>query len=94
MSIVINFTTRIIQGFVLPGLADFPVKITAATDEWILFEGHEERSRNREMMFGRIDRMWGTMSATDTVTITNMGQPEPEDTTSYNLQCKPKQRVF
>src|SRR5215813_9959096 len=37
MGIIVNFTTRTVQGFGSPGWDDFPVKITAANDVTIVF---------------------------------------------------------
>ena len=42
MGIIVNFTSRTVQGFGFPGLIDYPVMITAANDVTIAFSGRQE----------------------------------------------------
>src|SRR5260370_41199907 len=39
MGIIVNFTTRTIQGFHAPGLLDYPVKVTGWDDVTVVFSG-------------------------------------------------------
>src|SRR5262249_26859265 len=39
MGIIVNFTSRTVQGFGLPGVQDYPVKIIGWNDVTITFEG-------------------------------------------------------
>jgi hypothetical protein len=39
MGIILNFTAGTVQGFGLPGMFDVPVRITAANDVTVAFEG-------------------------------------------------------
>jgi hypothetical protein len=39
MGIIVNFTTRTVQGFGAPGLLDYPVKVTGVDDVTVVFSG-------------------------------------------------------
>jgi len=82
MGIIVNFTARTVTGFTYPG-ADFPVTITKFDDVHILFSG-SNKSGNWTIM-GSIDRVTGDVAATSTMS---------KLSTSYELKCRPTQRMF
>jgi hypothetical protein len=89
MGIIINFTTRTVQGFDSPDLSlawGHPVKITGVNEVTIAFGG----SGGRHTIMGSIDRMTGAVGATSML----YGNAEILSSTIYSLQCKPTQRMF
>jgi hypothetical protein len=94
MGMIVNFITRLIQGFGTPGLIDYPVKITGADDVTIVFGGSQEifGSRARHSINGSIDRVTGDVEATSIMSDPNTGKTI--STTTYELQCRPAQRMF
>jgi hypothetical protein len=86
MGIIINFTTRTVQGFGLPG-ADYPVTITA-NDVTVTFSGQKEW----DSMSGSIDRVTGDVVADFS---SYYGRERKTLLRKiYSLQCKPAQRMF
>jgi hypothetical protein len=89
MGIIINFTTRTVQGFGYPGLLDYPVTIKGADDVKIVFGGQTSGLTNS--IIGSLDRVTGEVLATSSV-------KDPKGNTlsetTYTLQCKPTQRMF
>jgi hypothetical protein len=82
MGIIVNFTARTVTGFTYPG-ADFPMTITMFDDVHILFSG-SNKSGNWTIL-GSIDRVTGDVAATST---------RSRLSTSYELKCRPAQRMF
>ena len=66
MGIIVNFTNRTVQGFGLPGVMDYPVKITAWKDVTVSFLGSGDKYRSS--IRGSIDRVTGDVEATSVVT--------------------------
>ena len=93
MGIIVNFTTRTVQGFGYPDLIDVPVRITAANDVTVTFAGSEETLVSvRTGISGSIDRVTGDVYATEV--ITNTMTNKIVSTMNYELQCRPTQRMF
>jgi len=92
MGIIVNFATRTVQGFSIPGIADFPVKITAMNDVSITFFGSDPEPLPpiiKWTISGSIDRVTGDVGAVST------GSTEKIATsTTYELKCRPAQRMF
>ena len=92
MGIIVNFTTRTVQGFGYPGLLDYPVKVTGANDVMVVFKGSHDDGSSVSSTTGSIDRVTGDVEATASLiakkTFTTI------TSTSYALQCKPAQRMF
>jgi hypothetical protein len=92
MGIVVNFTTRSVHGFNVAGLADFPVKIVAINDAIITFFGSDPDPRPpivKWTISGSIDRVTGDVGAT------SAGNTDKIATsTTYQLKCKPAERMF
>jgi hypothetical protein len=92
MGIILNFTTRTVQGFGYPGVIDIPVRIKAANDVTISFGGSEVMGSSRLSIMGSLDRVTGDVNAstmhTDEKTNQTIG------TTNYELKCVPTQRMF
>ena len=88
MSVVVNFTTRTVQGF---GLLDYPVEITAMNDVIIAFGGADKPNSvgQRSIISGAVDLVTGELGATSAVSGTTGSV-----STSYSLKCKPTQRMF
>jgi hypothetical protein len=93
MGIIVNFTTRGVQGFGTPGLIDFPVKITGANDVTIAFRGEDKTSPSSVWsLMGSIDRVTGDVDATSMLIASNTSKIITQ--TVYALQCRPAQRMF
>jgi hypothetical protein len=91
MGIILNFNT--VQGFALPGMFDVPVRITAANDVTVTFEGsavHLQMSQTT--ISGSLDRVTGDVYATSIMT--NTQTQKIVSATNYELQCRPVQRMF
>ena len=67
MGIVVNFSARTVQGFVVPEF-EFPVKITAANDVRIAFSGEQQLPSSVHNIFGSMDRVTGDVEATSSIT--------------------------
>src|SRR5262249_43439061 len=67
MGLIVNFTSRTVQGFGYPGLIDYTVKITAANDVTVAFEGDQKLSSSTSSIGGTIDRVTGDVEARDTL---------------------------
>lgn len=93
MGIIVNFTNRTVQGFGFPGLIDIPVKITAANEVTVAFEGHQQVfPTSIESIQGSIDRVTGDMEATS-----RSSDPKTSEILfqmTYTLKCRPTQRMF
>jgi hypothetical protein len=92
MGLIINFTTRTVQGFNIPGVADFPVKITAMNDVTIGFFGADPEPLPpiiKWTISGSIDRVTGDVGATSTASTDKVATA-----TTYELKCRPAQRMF
>jgi hypothetical protein len=75
MGIIVNFTTHTVQGFGDPGAVDIPVRITAANDVTINFEGQQEiLPPSRVTITGSIDRVTGTVYASNQISNTQTGK--------------------
>jgi hypothetical protein len=93
MGIIVNFTTKTVQGFGYPGLSDPIVKITAANDVMVVFSGQQEiLSSVTRSIEGNIDRVTGDVRATSMST--NRKTDQIVSQTVYTLQCRPAQRIF
>ena len=92
MGIIINLTAGTVQGFGLPGVMDYPLKMTATNDVRVPFSGSQELISSVSSIRGSIDRVTEDVEATSTLT-----DPKTHNTlnqTNYALQCKPTQRMF
>jgi hypothetical protein len=89
MSVIINFTARIVQGF---GYLDFPVKITAANDLTVAFGGSQQILTLVSSITGSLDRVTGDMEATST--LFDQETNKVISYTAYALQCRSAQRMF
>jgi hypothetical protein len=86
--IIVNFTRRTIQGLGLWGAGVDDVKITAMNDVTVEFLGSKPM-RGNELDWtirGRIDRVTGDVLA--------LKIRQPNDLTTYELKCRPAQRLF
>ena len=90
MGIIVNFTTRTVQGFGYPGLLDYPVKITGANDA--IFGGSQEMGASMSSVIGSKDRVTGDVQTTLMSTDTKTGKIISQ--TDYALRCRPTQRMF
>ena len=90
MGVVVNFTTRTVQGFG-SGLLDYPVEITAINEVTIAFGGASKPSNvgQHSIISGAVDLVTGELGATSAVWGTTGAV-----STSYTLKCKPTQRMF
>jgi hypothetical protein len=92
MGIIINLTAGTVQGFGLPGVMDYPLKMTSTNDVRVPFSGSQELISSVSSIRGSIDRVTGDVEATST-----LADPKTHNTlnqTNYALQCKPTQRMF
>src|SRR6516164_9528237 len=64
MVIIVNFTTRTLQGFGMPGSIDYPVMITAANEVMVVFSGHGQVLNSVSSTDGVLDRVTGDLEAT------------------------------
>jgi hypothetical protein len=93
MGIILNFTAGTVQGFSLPGMFDVPVRITAANDVTVTFEGSAVHLQiSQTTISGSLDRVTGDVYATSMMT--NTQTQKIVSTTNYELQCQPVQRMF
>jgi hypothetical protein len=93
MGIIVNFTKRTVQGFSDPSFIDIPVRITAANDVTVTFEGSDESlPPTLQSISGSIDRVTGTVYAT--IKLSNTEKHEIQSMTNYELRCRPAQRMF
>jgi hypothetical protein len=91
MGIIVNFTNRTVQGFGLPGVMDYPVKITA-NEVTITFAGSDADEIAKASTMGSIDRVTGDVEASSRLTDPKTGKTLTW--TSYSLKCRPAQRMF
>jgi hypothetical protein len=89
MGIIVNLADRTVRGFGFPFDTE-PLKIGYANDVEVRFGGDRETSV-RSIINGSINRVTGDLNAT-WVLVDKKGNPEPH--MSYELQCKPTQRMF
>jgi hypothetical protein len=90
--LVLNFSNRTVLGFdPLPGGRALP--ITSVDDVTVGFGGDLGEGLS---VFGTIDRVTGAVSATMTTSISGStpGSKVALDRTFYELQCRPKRRLF
>jgi hypothetical protein len=92
MGIIVNFATRMVQGFGTPGLFDYPVKVTAANDVTVAFSGSHNMGSITMTIRGTIDRVTGDVEASDTSVDTKTSKFI--SWTNYALKCRPAQRMF
>jgi hypothetical protein len=90
MGIIVNLTDRTVQGFGYPFDIE-PLKIGYANDVEVRFGGEQETSV-RSVINGSINRVTGDVNATWVFLDKKTGNLEPH--MSYELQCKPAQRMF
>jgi hypothetical protein len=97
-AIIVNFTTRIVQGFGIPGvMIDFPIKITAMHDMTVAFSGSAPNQKSITGTYdwtftGAIDRVTGDLGALFRITKTETMEIFVE--TSYALKCKESALLF
>lgn len=89
MGIIVNLTDRTVQGFGFP-FDTKPLEIGYVNNVEVRFGGKEETSV-RSIINGSINRVTGDVDATWSF-IDEKGRLEPH--MSYELQCKPTQRMF
>src|SRR5262249_17731542 len=93
MSIILNFANRTVQGFGSPDLIEIPVRITGVNDVLVTFGGSQKLFENSESSIGgSIDRVTGDLEATQILSDPKTGRTV--STTSYELHCRPAQRMF
>jgi hypothetical protein len=90
MGIMVNFTTRTVQGFGSPGSADIPVNIHGVNDVTITFGGQGSDQFAKTTIGGEIDRVTGDTVAT-LMLQTHSGRLYGA---TYSLKCGPAQRMF
>jgi hypothetical protein len=90
MGVVVNFTTRTVQGFG-SGLLDYPVEITAVNEVIIAFGGASKPNNvgQHSIISGAVDLVTGELGVTSSFLGTT-----GLVSTSYSLKCKPTQRMF
>src|SRR5262249_7847388 len=68
MSIIFNFTTRVVLGFNSPAFPEwnYPIKITGADDVAVAFRGSGPVSHGVASIAGTIDRITGELEFTET----------------------------
>jgi hypothetical protein len=93
MSIVINFTTRTVQGFGILGKGN-QLPITAADDVTITFYGYTSpRDPPAEAwIMGKINRVTGAVQATEF--LDDNQNNKRLSVTIYELKCRPTERMF
>ena len=87
--VIVNLTARTVEGFPVSNL---PVKVTAANQAAIEFEGSETSALNRRFS-GTIDRVTGEAWATFTME-TNAAAATSRAIATFSLKCRPAQRMF
>jgi hypothetical protein len=92
MGIIVNFTTRTVQGFGAPGLLDYPVKVTGVDDVTVVFSGSRTIGGVSMSINGTIDRITGDVQASETSI--NTKTSNYVSATNYVLKCRPTQRMF
>ena len=94
MSIIFNFTTRIVQGINSPAFPElnYPIKITGADDVAVAFRGSGQVLDGVASTAGTIDRITGDLEFTDTLADPKTSKVISQ--TNYALKCRPAQRMF
>jgi len=92
MGILVDFATRRVLGFGMPGLLDYPIMIKATNDLTIRFGGKQQLVGSVATTNGTIDRV--TRHVETTVTLTDQKTGHLLSQTAYALQCSPTQRMF
>ena len=92
IGVMVNLTARTVQGFGFLGFIDIPVRITAANDVTVAFEGSQQVLASESSIMGSLDRVTGAMEATSTLSDPTTNHIISQ--TAYALQCKPAQRMF
>ena len=92
MGIIVNFTKNTVQGFGIPGVSDYPVKIRGMNDARIVFDGSHDNGTSVASITGSIDRVTGDVEATDMLSNPKTGSVMSSK--SYALKCMPAQRMF
>jgi hypothetical protein len=88
MGIVVNLTARTVEGFIPPGVGEFPVKIDAINQVTVSFGGYKDGWR----VVGGIDRVTGDVDAT--IECRNQKTGNLISGAGYSLKCKPAKRMF
>jgi hypothetical protein len=89
MGIIVNLTDRTVQGFGYP-FDIKPLEVGHVNDVEVRFGGKEEAG-GRNIINGSINRVTGDVQANWSF-IDEKGKLEPH--MSYELQCRPTQRMF
>jgi len=92
MGIIVDFTKNTVQGFGIPGVSDYPVKIRGMNDARIVFDGSHDNGTSVASITGSIDRVTGDVEATDMLSNPKTGSVMSSK--SYSLKCSPAQRMF
>jgi len=92
MGIIVNFTKNTVQGFGIPGVSDYPVKIRGMNDARIVFDASHDNGTSVASITGTIDRVTGDVEATDMLQNPKTGTVMSSK--SYALKCRPVQRMF
>ena len=92
MGIIANFTKNTVQGFGIPGVSDYPIKIRGMNDARIVFDGSHDNGTSVASITGSIDRVTGDVEATDMLSNPKTGSVMSSK--SYALKCMPAQRMF
>jgi hypothetical protein len=96
--LIVNFTTRTIQGFVSPGLlglGDYPVNIDWFNDAIVEFSGSKKvpDTKSTYILHGKIDRVTGDVEPSE-LSVYESETPPKNISTKYSLNCRPAQRMF
>jgi len=93
MGIIVDFTSRTVQGFGNPVWVDFPVKITGVNEVTISFRGSSRVLEITDWSIdGAIDRVTSDVEATSIQT--NVKTIKTMSSMRYVLKCRPTQRMF
>jgi hypothetical protein len=94
MSIIFNFTTRVVLGFNSPAFPEwnYPIKITGADDVAVAFRGSRQVLHAEASTSGTIDRITGDLEFTEMSVDPKTSRVTSQ--TNYALKCRPAQRMF
>jgi hypothetical protein len=86
LGVIINFTKGTIDG-----IGAFPIKIIRTDETTVMFREATDRGWGKSVVYGSIDRVTGDLQASEDIVTEKGGR---EEVSSYELKCKPAQRMF
>jgi len=93
MSVVVNFTTRTVEGFTDPLVGALPAHLSAVTEGTIIFGNASDPGGAADYsIYGSIDRITGDVWAESWVLKPKI--PGRIGWMRYTLKCRPAQRMF